>query len=225
MSAYRPVVIRDCTVNEDQLRETISTFDQAAERYLRHFQDYPPYQSSYEAFLAALKPAQKRVLELACGPGQVTHHLLQKRPDLEIIGVDLAPNMIRLAKDLNPGVDYRVMDVREVGTLGTSFDAVFAGFCLPYLPLTDVEELLRDLGTMLHPGGLLYLSLTTGADDALIRQTSPNASGAVYLYHHPLPAILQQLQTLGFGLLESATMEHEHHQKTLQDVYLLARLI
>jgi len=212
-------------VNEDQLQETIKAFDQAADQYLSHFQHYAPYQGSYKAFLAALKPGQQHILELGCGPGQVSHFLLNQRPDLKILGIDLAPNMIRLAKQLNPGARYRVMDVRQVSTLGESFDAVFAGFCLPYLKLTDVEQLLQDLGTLLRPGGLLYLSLTTGADDALIRQTSPNASGAVYLYHHPLSAIRQQLDTLGFSVLDSATMAHEHHQEALQDVYLLARLI
>jgi trans-aconitate methyltransferase len=114
---------------------------------------------------------------LGCGPGQVSHYLLNKRPDLKLLGIDLAPNMIRLPKQLNPGVDCRMMDVRQVRTLQQSFDAVFAGFCLPYLPLTDVRQLLQNLSDMLHSGGLLYLSLATGSDDNLIRSTSPNAEG------------------------------------------------
>ena len=69
MSDSRPVVIQACTVNEDQLQETISTFDQAADQYLKHFQHYAPYQGSYEAFLTALKPAQQHILELGCGTG------------------------------------------------------------------------------------------------------------------------------------------------------------
>jgi len=41
---------------------------------------------------------QAKVLELACGPGNITKCLLSKRPDLEILATDIAPNILELAK-------------------------------------------------------------------------------------------------------------------------------
>ena len=103
MISYGPVVTRVCIVNEDQLKETISTFDQAADQYLKHFQHYAPYHGSYEAFLAALNPNQQHILELGCGPGQVSQFLLNKRPDLKILGIDLV-----VAGEIGVGVPVRI---------------------------------------------------------------------------------------------------------------------
>lgn len=212
-------------MEEKHRQQTIATFDEAAEKYLQHFMDYPAYQPSYDAFLSALLPQQKHILELGCGPGQVSHYLLSANTGLDILGLDLAPNMIRLARELNPTAAYQVMDVRHVNRLEQQFDAVFAGFCLPYLMPTEVTQLLVDLNSLMNPEGLLYLSFTTGPGHQLIKQTSANAKGAVYLYHHDLTAIRQQLEDLSFTILKSATMSHQHHAETLTDVYLLARLI
>jgi SAM-dependent methyltransferase len=212
-------------MQEEQLQESVATFDAAADAYLKHFRDYPAYQPSYEAFLEALLPEQKHILELGCGPGQVSHYLLTANPELNIMGLDLAPNMVRLARELNPDAEFRVMDIREAGSLHQRFDAVFAGFCLPYLQPSAVSELLAGLPGLMNPAGLVYLSLTTGPGDQLIKQTSPNAPGAVYLYHHDLSAIRQQLEDNSFTIIKSATMHHEHHQQDLTDVYLLARLL
>ena len=57
---------------------------------------------SDQAFLDLLHieelPPNARVLELACGTGIITNWIAEKRPDLHVIGVDIAEPMLKIAK-------------------------------------------------------------------------------------------------------------------------------
>jgi trans-aconitate methyltransferase len=57
-------------------------FDRHAEQYAAKYGDVGRYTLSLGAFLNVM-PHQAEVLELACGPGNVTRHLLGRRPDLK----------------------------------------------------------------------------------------------------------------------------------------------
>jgi len=53
--------------------------------------------------LNSLLPEGARLLDLGVGSGHALAHLARLRPDLEITGVDLAPNMLATARDLFDG--------------------------------------------------------------------------------------------------------------------------
>ena len=42
-----------------------------------------------------------QVLDVGCGPGNITKFLLSRLPNLEILGIDVSPNMLDLAKKNN----------------------------------------------------------------------------------------------------------------------------
>ena len=41
-----------------------------------------------------------KIWEIGCGPGNITKYILSKLPDLNIFGIDIAPNRIELAKKI-----------------------------------------------------------------------------------------------------------------------------
>lgn len=118
--------------------------------------DVSRYGNTFDTFSAYL-PQEATVLELACGPGNITKYLLNKRPDLRILGTDIAPNMLELATSNNPTVTFELMDCRNITNTNT-FTAIMCGFCLPYLSETETEKLLSDCYKLLEPNGILYLS-------------------------------------------------------------------
>ena len=75
----------------------------------------------------------ERVLDLACGVGFYTR-LLKQRGAAQVIGVDISPEMIRLAQQQEQavplGVTYQVGDAVVLPRLG-SFDLVTAGLSAP----------------------------------------------------------------------------------------------
>src|SRR5690606_11871580 len=106
-----------------------------------------------------------KILEIGCGPGNITKYLLFKRPDFNIYGIDIAPKMIALAKSNNPTANFNIMDARQISSLKTKFDGIVCGFCLPYLSNTDCEKLIFDSFNLLNNNGLIYISFAEGDPD------------------------------------------------------------
>src|ERR671924_2187841 len=81
----------------------------------------------------------KRVLDLACGLGFYTR-LLKQRGAAQVLGVDISPEMIRLANQQEQaeplGITYQVGDAVTLPRLG-AFDLVTAVYLLDYATSKD----------------------------------------------------------------------------------------
>ncbi|GAC1504681.1 MAG: hypothetical protein NVS1B3_01810 [Candidatus Dormibacteraceae bacterium] len=99
--------------------------------------------------LVAAQPGM-RVLDLACGPGTLTRRLApQVAPGGEVVGVDLAPGMIQLARAAStPNTRFEVMDVEQLSFDDGSFEAAACGHGLQFVPELDLA--LREVRRVLH---------------------------------------------------------------------------
>jgi len=104
--------------------------------------------------LADIRP-EHRVLDLACGTGDVTWRAAQRAHRGEVIGTDINPDMMRLAEPKRPlGVDNVTFVQADAAMLpfeDASFDrvtCVYAGRGFPHWP-TVIHEVHR----VLKPGG------------------------------------------------------------------------
>ena len=151
------------------------------------------------AELLARVPATEvdRVVDLGCGPGNLTAHLQERWPGADVLGVDSSPEMIEHARDTGvAGVRFEVADLRE-WEAERPVDVLLSNATLQWVPghLDLLPRLLRQL----TPGGWLafqvpgnfdqpsHVLLRDLADDARFRQyvdqvARPEAFGpAVYL--------------------------------------------
>jgi len=94
---------------------------------------------SYTFFCMVGELAGQRVLDLACGFGFYTRQLKQ-RGAAQVVGVDISPEMVRLARAKEQedptGVEYRVGDAIHLPLLGP-FDLVTAVYLLNYAESKD----------------------------------------------------------------------------------------
>jgi SAM-dependent methyltransferase len=82
---------------------------------LRHQREPWSRQSDWvQDIVSEIIPDRSKVLELGCGQGAFANELLRRRPDLTIVGMDIAPTAIAKAKGLYPGVQFEVADVFEM---------------------------------------------------------------------------------------------------------------
>ena len=81
----------------DKQEETFNTWNKVAKLYEEKFMDLDLYKDTYDMFYASVNKMNSTVLDVACGPGNITKYLLQKRPDFKITGIDFSPNMVALA--------------------------------------------------------------------------------------------------------------------------------
>lgn len=207
----------------DKNQIAVSVFDRRAVDYQEKFMDVSRYHASLDLFCERVSPSGAEVLELACGPGNNTRYLLQKRPDFRILGTDLAPRMVELAQANNPDASFQVMDCRAVSQLNRTFDAVMCGFGLPYLTREEAAQLIADAAGVLQPGGILYLS--TMEDDYAksgIHQSS--AGDQLYLYYHQADYLSEALHAHGFSLLHLERMTDDRRPELpFNDLILIAQ--
>lgn len=108
-----------------------STFHKLAELYRDKFMGLTLYDDSYRKYCELLRPGRARVLDAACGPKMVSRYVLPQRPDLDLLGIDLAPRMVELAREAVPLARFAVRDCRHLADLQLSFDGIIGNhsFC------------------------------------------------------------------------------------------------
>jgi 2-polyprenyl-3-methyl-5-hydroxy-6-metoxy-1,4-benzoquinol methylase len=167
----------------DRYKKTFETWNKVAFLYQEKFMELALYNDTYDAFCSSIETINPAILELGCGPGNITRYLLSNRPDFKILAIDVAPNMIELAKLNNPAADFKVMDCRTIDKLSGKFEGIIGGFCIPYLSKEDCCKLLRDCYHLLNKNGCLYLSMMEGNYLKSGFKTGSTGDQA-YIYYH-----------------------------------------
>ncbi|MFV0131470.1 class I SAM-dependent methyltransferase [Streptomyces sp. HMX112] len=144
------------------LPATAEAYDAVAARYAELVRGWLDGLPLDRAVLAAFAEAVRAggagpVAELGCGPGQVTAHLRDLGLDV-LVGVDLSPVMIDLARRAHPDLRFEVgsMDALELadGTLG----GIVSWYSVIHAPPQDLPPYLAEFRRVLAPGGHLLLA-------------------------------------------------------------------
>ena len=148
--------------NSDKYKVTFETWNKVASLYQEKFMDLDMYNDSYDVFCGLITRRSAKILEIGCGPGNITKYLIAKIPSVNVTATDVAPNMIELAQQNNPAAKVIVMDCREIDKIPGKFDGIVCGFCLPYLSKEDCLKLFVDSFQLLESNGYFYLSTIEG---------------------------------------------------------------
>lgn len=186
----------------DRYQETFKTWDKVAQIYENKFMDLDLYNDTYDIFCESISNGNSNILEIGCGPGNITQYLLAKNPNFRITAIDNSENMIKLARKNNPTAEVLVMDSREIHTIPNKFDAIICGFCIPYLSQSDCLKMILDCNKLLNDSGILYISFVAGNQDDS-GYLSGSSGDRVYFYYHELKSIEESLMTASFKIKES----------------------
>ena len=195
-------------MEKDKYKETFETWDKVAVLYQEKFMHLDLYNETYNFLCDALPNGHSFILEIGCGPGNITKYLLSKMPNLSILATDVSPNMIALAKRNNPTANFAEIDARNIDQINTKFDAIVCGFCLPYLSPIDAKKLLHDACNMLHKKGLLYISFVAGSAEKSGYQKG-SSGYRTYFYFHDLRKLHKILNAHNFEIIKSFEISYE----------------
>jgi ubiquinone/menaquinone biosynthesis C-methylase UbiE len=133
-----------------------------------------------------------RILDLACGPGNLSRRLVDLvSPGGEVVGVDLAPGMIELARSANiANARFELMDIESLDLPDASFDAAICGHGFQFA--SDLPRAMREARRVLRSGGRLAASvpLTRVADSV-----SALMDTVIDRWLPPAPVAIDQLPT------------------------------
>src|SRR6202008_906216 len=109
-----------------------------------------------------------RVLEVGVGTGL---SLPRYRRDLEIVGIDLSPEMLQKARErvvsarLTNVTGLHEMDAGDLKFPDDSFDTVVAMYVMTVVP--DPEKVMRELSRACRPGGNVLIVNHFSAEDGM----------------------------------------------------------
>jgi ubiquinone/menaquinone biosynthesis methyltransferase len=107
--------------------------------------------------LAAIQP-HERVLDLACGTGDLAFAAQAAEQTSETIGLDITPRMVRLAlgraRAARIATRFLVGDMMALPFASSSMDVITTGYGLRNVPVLD--DAIRELHRVLRPGGRLF---------------------------------------------------------------------
>lgn len=187
------------TVNKDT-KDIVSVFDNHAQQYAERYADMSIYKEGIKQFMHGF-PHGGSILDIACGPGNLLNEIVEGISDVDITGIDLAPQMLELARIRFPSGHFVKLDMREFQSLGKSYDRISCGFGLPYIPVEDCKIWLAMVYEGLTSKGRVFLS--TMVKDNVGRERvfpkSGEGNGIKTSYYSP-DYLTKLLVELGFNI-------------------------
>lgn len=157
----------------------VEMYDRAAKRWDRslYLLGYP---AAYEALVRRLRaaglldlvPSGGRALDCGAGTGAFGLVLNVVRRDIRLLGVDVAPGMLRRARRAlnDAGVDAELLhgDARALEFPDDTFDLLMTAHMLEHVP--QPADAIREMTRVARPGGLVLVVMTRrGALGTLLR--------------------------------------------------------
>ncbi|WP_419798445.1 MAG: methyltransferase domain-containing protein [Terasakiella sp.] len=96
------------------------------------------------------------LVDLGCGPGNVTALLKQKWPHAHVTGIDSSPDMLNQARENHPDIDWVETDI-ATWQPDQKIDLIFSNACLHWLGNHDI--LFPKLLDHLNEGGILAVQM------------------------------------------------------------------
>ncbi len=104
-------------------------------------------------------PAGGRIADLGCGPGSVLRKLRLLRKDCTLVGTDIDPAMIEIARSKAQGKDitFFVTSIEKEPFADRSVDVVLSSLMFHHLSLETQRSALREVKRILKSGGVFLL--------------------------------------------------------------------
>ena len=166
------------------------------------------YNASYYYLLEKIQDGAA-VLDLACGPGNVSFYLKRYKPDLSITGVDISEEMIELAKARIKDGEFILKDICEIG-FDSQFDCVICAFGIPYLDLEATAHVMKTIKKSLKQDGHYYISYIEGIEQGYAKQSFTD-NDELFIFSHPEEAVLEILDQQALSVIKR--FEIDYHEK------------
>lgn len=98
-----------------------------------------------------------QVLDVGCGHGLIHPYLKSRNTPITLHGVDVAGEVIDIARTNNNDVMYEIYDGNILPYKDNEFDLVFAICVVHHVPPSERENFFCELKRVLKPGGILVI--------------------------------------------------------------------
>lgn len=199
------------------------SYDSAARAYAEHLatelERKPLDRHLLNRFAEAIR-GRGLVADLGCGPGHVARSLSAE--GAAMVGIDISPEMIRVAKELHPELEFRVGDMNHLELPDASLAGVVAFYAIVHFRPEELEPVFREMRRVLAPGGLALLAFHIGDEVVHVEDLFGAPVSLDFRFHQP-DRVVDALRSAGLAVLERTEREpYEGAEYPSRRCYLLA---
>lgn len=140
----------------DRVRDA---YDAVAGRYadaMMHELDERPIERGLLDEIVRVAPTGGPIADAGCGPGHVTRYLADR--GAEVLGFDLSPGMVDVARARFPGLDFRVGSMLAIDAKDGALGGAVALYSIIHFAPDERAIALRELARVLRPNAPFLLS-------------------------------------------------------------------
>jgi SAM-dependent methyltransferase len=185
----------------DWLADTRRSYDTVADSYAGFVDEAlarKPLMRGALALFAERVRGGGPVLDVGCGPGQLTAYL--RDLGLDTFGVDLSPRMIEIARRAYPDLAFEVGSMTDLAVADTAVGGLLAWYCLMHVPDAEVPTVLGQFHRVLRPGGVALLGFHVGDQHRIKTDGYGGHPMTVHLYRRPVDRVAGWLRAAGFTI-------------------------
>lgn len=200
------------------------SYDSAAEAYAEHLAselDGKPLDRHLLNRFAEEVQGRGMVADLGCGPGHVARYLHDRGVRAE--GIDLSPEMIRVAAGLHRGIEYRVGDIQRLDVPDGSYAGAVLFYSIVHFDPSELGAVFREVRRVLAPGGLALVAFHIGEEVVHLDELFGCRVSLDFRFFPP-STVIEALEAAGLAVKERVEREpYEGAEYPSRRCYLLAR--
>lgn len=151
-----------------------------------------------DRFAGSVRPGGV-VADVGCGPGHVGRYVFER--GVRVVGVDVSAQMIELARDLNPSMEFIRADMRVIDVPDQSWAGIVAFYSLIHIARNEMVATLRELKRVLEPGAPLLLAFHIGEQTIHLDEWWERDVSVDFFFYRP-DEMRGWLEEAGFGIDE-----------------------
>ncbi len=187
---------------QDQ-KNIIDCYNKTASNYAAKFGDELSHKHLDKILLsafAAQNAGKGKLIDLGCGPGQTTKFLADQGLS-KLLGTDLSPEMISVARKMFPGIDFETADMLNLHYPDSSFGSAIAFYAVVHFDYEQMAIAFREISRILVNRGEFLFSFHIGdqtvhLDDFLEKEVD------IDFYFFDSARIRDVLETAGFEIID-----------------------
>lgn len=180
--------------------EVRRAYDKVADSYADLLKDdvpSRPVDRGAFAMFASLVGDGKAV-EIGCGPGRVSGYL--DTIGVDVFGVDLSPEMIRVAGEYYPHLRFEVGTMMDLDIETSSVDGLVSWYSIIHIAPEDLPTVAAEFARIVKPGGHAMLSFQWGVGQTRrIEEAYGHDDLGYTAWRHDPEIVLDAMRAAGFS--------------------------
>ena len=110
-----------------------------------------------------------KIIEIGAGPGRDAKALVDY--GFEYLGTDASEEVVNVAKEKNPGIEFVQMEAQKLNFPANSFDGFWASAVILHIPKNAIDEVFKGLKAVCKKGAVGFMTMKWGVGEKEDKKT------------------------------------------------------